>query len=64
LSSKREYAGKEADRDGGVPPRPRTATEVGELDRTGRTMEEGEVEEEDPEGRGGAASGLLSLARS
>ncbi|KAK4123672.1 hypothetical protein N657DRAFT_690371 [Parathielavia appendiculata] len=52
---------------GGIPPRPRTATEVGELYRRvggSSRVDDERMEEEDLEGRGGAASGLLSLARS
>ncbi|KAK4038467.1 hypothetical protein C8A01DRAFT_37592 [Parachaetomium inaequale] len=52
----------------GVPPRPRTATDVADLSSSLRRRASssfvGYGEEEDLESRGGAASGLLSLARS
>jgi len=59
-----EVVGTRGYAEAGVPPRPRTATDgVATLGPTGKGSLVGDGEE-DLEGRGGAASGLLSLARS
>lgn len=59
-----EVVGTRRYAEAGVPPRPRTATDgVAALGQTGKGSLVADGEEEDLEGRGGAASGLLSLAR-
>lgn len=60
-----EVVGTRGYAEAGVPPRPRTATDgVATPGPTGKGILVADGEEEDLEGRGGAASGLLSLARS